>query len=149
MIYSHSRLETYRQCPLKFKLCYIDRVPSEVEGIEAFMGSRVHEALQKLYTDLRFCKEVGLESLLADYRRLWEDKWHENVRIVRDELSPDDYLKLGEQCIVDYYQRYKPFDQNRTLGIEHPVKFSLDKDGKYQIQGFVDRISRPKDGVIW
>ncbi|MFQ5728877.1 MAG: RecB family exonuclease [Waddliaceae bacterium] len=149
MIYSHSRLDTYRQCPYKFRLNYIDHIPSSLEGIEAFMGSRVHEVLQKLYTDLRFCKEDSLETLLQYYRGIWEKEWHENIRIVREDLSPDEYFKLGERCIVDYYHRYKPFDQNRTLGIEHPIQFSLDKESNYQIKGFVDRISQPKDKVVW
>ncbi|HIE65371.1 MAG TPA: PD-(D/E)XK nuclease family protein [Nitrospiria bacterium] len=149
MIYSPSRLESYRQCPQKFKYTYIDKIPSEIEGVEAFMGSRVHESLEKLYTHLRFCKLLSLEELLEDYRQIWELKWHDEIRIVRAEMVPDDYLALGEKCIIDYYQRYHPFDQSRTLGIEHPVKFSLDDAGQYMIQGFIDRLSQPKDGVIW
>jgi len=149
MIYSHSRLESYRQCPYKFKLAYIDRISSDLEGIEAFMGSRVHETLEKLYTDLKFCKPVSLKVLLEDYRQGWEKKWHEAVRIVREGLTPDDYFALGEKCIVDYFHRYKPFDQSRTLGIEHPVKLSLDGSDHYLMKGFVDRISQPKDKVIW
>ncbi len=113
------------------------------------MGSRVHEVLQKLYTDLRFCKAVSLDGLLEYYRQTWEKEWHENIRIVREELTPDEYLTMGLRCIVDYYHRYEPFDQNRTLGIEHAVQFSLDKDNKYIMKGFIDRLSRPKDKVIW
>lgn len=149
MIYSPSRLDAYRQCPQKFKFTYIDQVASSLEGIEAFMGSRVHEALQKLYTDLRFLKAISLEELLAYYREIWEKEWHEGLQIVRDGLTPDDYLALGEKCLTDYYHRYHPFDQTRTLGLEHPVKFSLDEEGKYIMQGYIDRLSKPKDGTIW
>lgn len=149
MIYSPSRLESYRQCPQKFKFTYIDQVASSLEGIEAFMGSRVHEVLQKLYTDLRFLKPVSLDELLAYYRQIWEKEWHEEIQIVRDGLTPDDYLALGEKCLTDYYHRYHPFDQTRTLGVEYPVKFSLDPDGKYVMQGYVDRLSQPRDGTIW
>jgi len=149
MIYSPSRLESYRQCPQKFKYTYIDKIPSEIEGIEAFMGSRVHETLEKLYTHIRFCKLLSLEELLEHYRQIWDAKWHDEVRIIRAEMTPDNYLALGEKCIIDYYQRYHPFDQSRTLGIEHPVKFALDDAGQYMIQGFIDRLSQPKDGVIW
>lgn len=149
VIYSPSRLETYRQCPQKFKFTYIDQVPSSLEGIEAFMGSRVHETLYKLYTDLRFCKMMSLEDLLAYYREIWEKEWHGDIQIIRDELTPDEYRALGEKCLVDYYRRYAPFDQTRTLGLEHPVQFNLDPDGKYAMKGFIDRLSQPKDGVIW
>ena len=149
MPYSASRLETYRQCPQKFKFTYIDGIKSPTEGIEAFMGSRAHETLEKLYTDLKFCKEVTLESLLDFYRQAWEKEWHDEIRIVREELTPENYLAMGEKCIVDYFNRYHPFDQNRTLGIEYRVEFNLDQAGKHSLLGFVDRISRPRDKVIW
>ncbi|MCX6664036.1 MAG: PD-(D/E)XK nuclease family protein [Euryarchaeota archaeon] len=49
-VYSHSRLSCYQQCPQKFKLQYIDKVGTEAEDtIEAFLGSRVHDLLEKLY----------------------------------------------------------------------------------------------------
>ena len=149
MVYSASRLESYRQCPQKFKFTYIDQVPSSLEGIEAFMGSRVHEVLYKLYLDLRFCKPVSVEALLIYYREIWEKEWHEGIQIVREGISPDDYFAIGEKCITDYYHRYSPFDQTRTLGLEHPVKFNLDRAGQYIMQGFIDRLSQPSDGVLW
>lgn len=113
------------------------------------MGSRVHEVLYQLYFDLRFCKPVSLESLLAHYRELWDKEWHEEIQIVREGMTPEDYFAVGEKCIVDYYHRYSPFDQTRTLGLEHPVKFNLDEAGQYVMQGFIDRLSQPEDGVIW
>lgn len=149
MIYSASRLETYRQCPQKFKFTYLDKVESTVEGIEAFMGSRVHEALEKLYTDLRFCKATTLPELLTNYHELWTRAWHEQVQIVRENRTPDDYEAMGEQSLISYYQRYAPFNQSQTLGLEHPVKLHLDAKGEYQMQGYIDRLSSPAEGVLW
>ena len=49
MIYSHSRLSTFEQCPYKFKLKYIDNIESEIpQTVEAFLGSRVHETLESI-----------------------------------------------------------------------------------------------------
>ncbi len=149
MLYSASRLDTYRQCPQKFKFTYIDGITTDSEGIEAFMGSRVHETLETLYTDLKFCKTVTLESLLDFYHRSFRKAWHDEVKIVREDLTPDNYEALGEKCIVDYYNRYAPFDQGRTLGIEHRIELNLDAEGKYRLIGFIDRISQPKDKVVW
>jgi putative RecB family exonuclease len=149
MIYSYSRLETFEQCPQKFKFTYIDQIESEIEGIEAFMGSRVHEALYKLYFDLRHTKLNPLEEILAYYRGRWEEEWHPGVQILRDGLAPDHYRDLGEKCLSDYYRRYAPFDQARTLGLEHHVSFHLDPAGKYVLQGYIDRLSQPKEGVVW
>ena len=61
-IYSHSRLNTFEQCPQKFKLKYIDKVETDVEeSVEAFLGSRAHETLEKLYRDLQYQKENILD----------------------------------------------------------------------------------------
>lgn len=34
--YSHSRLNTFENCPLQYKLQYIDGIKREEEGIEMF-----------------------------------------------------------------------------------------------------------------
>jgi len=149
MYYSPSRLETYRQCPQKYQFSYIDNIRSDLEGIEAFMGARVHETLEWLYTGLRFCKLPSTEALIDFYHKRWDAEWHENVQIVREEILPDEYRALGERALREYDQRYRPFDQSRTLGLEYRVEFPLDPDGKYQMQGYIDRLSTPKEGVIW
>ncbi|HET6370086.1 MAG TPA: PD-(D/E)XK nuclease family protein [Nitrospiria bacterium] len=149
MIFSYSRLETYEQCPQKFKFAYLDQIESDIEGIESFMGSRVHEALYKLYFDLRHTKIDSLDEIIVHYRERWEEEWHPGIQIVREGLTPEHYRSLGEKCLSDYYRRYEPFNQSRTLGLEHYVSFSLDRDGKCVMQGYIDRISQPKEGVVW
>ena len=149
MTYSHSRLESYRQCPQKFKFAYIDKIASETEGIEAFMGSRVHYALEQLYKNLRFEKPVTLEGVLDEYQRDWDKEWHDGIVIVREEVGPAEYFKMGVRAITDYYRRYHPFDQSKTLGLEYRINLSLDEAGKYVMQGFIDRLSQPADGVLW
>ena len=52
--FSISRIGTYRDCPRQYKFAYIERPQVEFEDtVEAFLGSRVHEALEKLYRDKR------------------------------------------------------------------------------------------------
>jgi len=48
--YSNSKLTAYEDCPQRYKFKYIDRIkpPEEKEGIEAFLGLRVHKALEYL-----------------------------------------------------------------------------------------------------
>ncbi len=48
-IYSHSRLSTFEDCPKRFEYRYVLKIPTETEGIEAFVGKRVHEILERLY----------------------------------------------------------------------------------------------------
>lgn len=72
MIYSHSRLSCYEQCPKKYKLQYVDRIKTEVkENIELFLGKMVHKTLKKLYQDLMYQKENTLGELLSFLRDDW------------------------------------------------------------------------------
>ena len=72
-LYSHSRLTTFENCPYKYKLKFIDRVETEdFETVEAFLGSRVHDALEKLYRDLLNGKELSLGDLLEYYEKVWD-----------------------------------------------------------------------------
>ncbi|MFH1097724.1 MAG: PD-(D/E)XK nuclease family protein [Candidatus Desantisbacteria bacterium] len=145
--YSHSRLSTYESCPFKYKLHYMDRIKRKIEGIEGFMGSRVHDALEKLYKDLMVTKLNSLEELLNYYDGIWEKNWHESIIIIRTEYSAQDYKQSGRECIKKYYHSYQPFDQDITLGLEKMVNFSLDKEGKFNITGFIDRLSQRSDGL--
>lgn len=139
--YSHSQLSTYETCPHQYRLHYIQKIKVDTEGIEAFMGSRVHDVLEKLYRDLKMTKLNTLEELLTFYHQCWEKNWSEAVQIVRKDYSAEDYRRLGEKCITDYYHRYYPFDQGRTLGLEETIFFPLEEEGGYWIRGVIDRLS--------
>src|SRR5512143_901456 len=99
--YSHSQLSTYENCPHRYKLAYIDKIEAETEGIEAFMGSRVHDALEKLYRDLKVTRLDTLEELLSFYQQAWEKNWNGMIQITRKGYDGEDYRRLGEKCISD------------------------------------------------
>ena len=146
-VYSHSRLSCFEQCPQKFKLKYIDKVETDVEqSAEAFLGSRTHETLEKLYRDLQHQKENTIDDLLSFLHDNWEKNWNDSIVIVRKGYTKDNYLKMGEKFVTDYYKRYKPFDQERTISLEDRIIINLDDSGDYKLQGFIDRLVEIKDG---
>jgi putative RecB family exonuclease len=51
---------------------------------------------------------------------------------------------LGEKCIADYYHRYHPFDQGKTLGLEERI--FIDLDG-CRIEGLIDRVVQREEGT--
>ena len=144
-VYSHSRLETFENCPMMYKLHYIDRIRSEEEGIEAFMGSEVHAALEKLYKDVRMSKQDSLDEILAFYKDGWEKDWHDKVTIVKEGLNRENYFDMGRKCISRYYERLAPFDQGVPVWIEEHVSFEL---SGYKMAGVVDRMDRMPDGSL-
>jgi putative RecB family exonuclease len=146
--YSHSQLSTYQTCPHQYKLAYIDKIKVETEGIEAFMGSRVHEALEKLYRDLKVTKLNTVEDLLNFYHQSWEKNWNDMIQIVRKDYSAEDYCHLGEKCITNYYRRYYPFDHGKTLGLEEHIYFPLEEEKDYWIRGFIDRVTLVDNSIL-
>ena len=146
-VYSHSRLSAYEKCPLQYRFRYIDKIKRDVQGIEAFMGNRVHEVLERLYRDLLMSKRPSLDELVSLYHGNWKETFSDKITIVRTEYTPDHYRQVGERCVTGYYRRYEPFDQATTLGLEERVQLTLDADGRYRLQGYVDRLARAGRGV--
>lgn len=146
--YSHSKIGAFETCRLQYKFAYIDRVKVEAEDtIETFLGSRVHEALEKLYRDKKFEKLLTLDELLATFNKIWQEKWTDSIIIVKKDYTAENYRKMGERQLTDYYNRYKPFDKGRTIGLETQDFLSLDAEGKYKFHIRIDRLVDMGNGL--
>jgi putative RecB family exonuclease len=87
-------------------------------------------------------KRATADELLHFYESEWEKAWHGKVRVVREGFNPGHYFALGKQCIADYYKRFHPFDQGKTLGLEERIEMKLkDGDKFYTVQGYIDRLT--------
>jgi putative RecB family exonuclease len=137
----------YEECPLKYKLRYRDRIKRDIEGVEGFLGTMVHEALRKCYDDARLTRVNSLPELLAYYNKIWQENWHDSILIMKKDLTQEHYRTLGEKLIENYYKRYSPFESDITIGTEMGLNFALDDENKYRMTGYIDRLSRDKDDV--
>lgn len=146
-VYSHSRLSTFENCPLQFKYRYIEK-PDIVRrtSIEAFLGSRCHESLEKLYKLLIDCRLMSEKELLDDFSRRWEQNFTDDIYIVKAGRTYENYFERGKKALREYYQRYQPFDSDKTLALELRVMVDLDDSGEYKLQGYIDRLSETADG---
>ena len=148
-IYSHSRLATFEDCPKRFEYRYVLKIPTDTEGIEAFVGKRVHDVLERLYIAAGKGQVPSLEKVIYRYEQLFEEHYDaQRVRIVREGTPVEFYRKYGERCLSDFYRRHYPFDGDETLSLEDRVLFTLDEKGEYRMQGIIDRVTRARDGAI-
>ncbi len=148
-VYSHSRLSSFETCKKKFQLRYLLDVPVDSEGVEAFVGKRVHEVLERLYEFVGRDQVPSLRRVIERYHAFFDEHYDaERIRIVREGLDVDHYREIGVRCLNGYYRRHYPFDADETLGIEERVVFDLDPEGRYRVQGIIDRIVRTRDGCI-
>ena len=138
-IYSHSRLNTFEQCPLKYKYKYIDKIIIIQTSIEAFLGKIVHNTLEWLYSQVKKNKIPIIDEVITYYATDWEKNYTPIIIIVKKELTTKDYFNKGIQFLLGYYTQHKPFDDN-TLEVEKRIMINLDENGEYKLQGFIDRL---------
>ena len=146
-IYSHSRVSTFENCPYAYKLRYIDKKKPEISTtIEAFMGGMVHRSLEYLYKLKKFKKRVALDSIIKFYRDLWQKNYSDDILIVKVDqgLKADNYRKMGEKFISDYYARMKPFEEMTILGLETQDRMTLPDGNQWHIR--IDKLGCDSEG---
>ncbi len=134
--YSHSKINTFETCPYQYKLHYINKIEPEItQTIEAFMGDLVHQTLEKLYKDKKFKKRVEKKILIKFYRDLWEKEYSEDILIAKEDegLKADNYKKMGEKFISDYYDSHKDDDMT-ILGLETQDRLTLPDGNQWHVR---------------
>jgi putative RecB family exonuclease len=145
--YSHSRLSCFENCPKQFEYRYVQKIEVDSEGIEAFLGKRVHEILERLYHHVaRHGQPPSLAQVHERFRRDWRLHWHDKIEIVRKENPVEFYLQQGQRCLQNYYRSEYPFDAGETIALEWSFSIQLDEEGRYRARGIVDRVKKGRDG---
>jgi putative RecB family exonuclease len=143
--FSPSKLATYRECPQRYKLRYIDGVKREGQTVEQYLGTCVHGAFEDLYASAQKGRTLTEPETVAAF----ESRWLKDVAaVLPGHDGPPDaqaWSNLGRESVRNYYRQYAPFDQDRTVGIERRVGFPLEVGGEtYRLEGFVDRLAISK-----
>ncbi len=140
-MYSNSRIESFEKCKLQYKYRYIDKVPLKVETIEAFLGTKVHDALEDFYGLVKNKIVKPLEWLLSRYEEFWKQDFKDSIKIVKKELSSEEFYEKGRKSLIDYYAEYEPFDQTKIVKTEESIYFNLRKGkDEYRFVGILDRL---------
>ncbi|MFD3702356.1 RecB family exonuclease [Nocardia sp. NPDC058658] len=141
---SPSRASDFKQCPLKYRLRAIDRVP-EPPSRAAVRGTVVHAVLEDLF------------GLPADERQperaadLVPAAW-DRVRADRDGLDelvadggPETLFSEVRKLVASYYELEDP-RRFEPHALEERVE--VDLDGDIPLRGFVDRIDVAPNGML-
>ena len=147
--YSHSRLSSFENCPRQFAYRYVEKLQVETEGVEAFLGKRVHEILERLNHHVaRYGRPPSLRQVLERFRGDWKAAWHERIEVVRGDPSPGSWEERGARCLENYYRAHYPFTNGKTVALEAPLRLQLDGEGRYKLRGIVDRIVSRAEGCF-
>jgi RecB family exonuclease len=140
--YSFSQINTFNTCPRKYKFQYIERANVEKPvGVEMFLGNAVHHILQVIYSLKSNGKIISEDEMLEMYNKYWNGPDREHIKVTRENLGIDDYIKKGADLLRKYFRKYHPFEECEILGLEKNVVFPI-IEGKFQIKGKIDRLSR-------
>ncbi len=138
---SYSQLDSFRVCPLHYKLHYILNIPPPTSPALSF-GSSIHNSLKDFYTIIK-TGEKPTKKLLFDLlqknwiREGYTSKKYESEMIKRGRNYLESYLHIG-------------FDPKvKTIAVEQPFMFPLKiHDRTIKIGGKIDRIDDLGQGLI-
>jgi len=145
VVYSHSKIRSFEQCPLKFKFKYIDNAPPDFEQtIEGFLGDKIHQTLKWLYDKKIEERNIQLDDLIFYFAENWKRDFKEKIKISNGELNVDYYLKQGIQFLINYFNSNYPFKDN-TIATEKKIIIPLDESKDYHVIGYIDRLVHNKE----
>lgn len=123
---SYSALETFKNCPLKYKYQEIDRIKIP-KNIESIFGGSVHSALKYMFE--RSPLYPTFDQVIDFFRNLW------------DKNKPDEYYKDGISILERFYKHNQPWNFN-VVDLES--RFEVDLEN-HTLAGIIDRIDKNED----
>jgi len=140
-MYSPSRIGTFSDCRLKYKYEYIDKLESDLETIEAFRGGIIHQVLEEFYKLVKGGLVKNIDWVIKEYTELWSKNYNQRIKIVKKQFTAEDYFNKGKQCLLDYYEKYKPFNQAKVVATEEQLLFAIKyNETTCQFRGILDRL---------
>jgi len=144
---SHSSLETFRNCPQKYKFEKVDKlkVPTPLYAHQ-IIGLVVHRQIKKAYELADKNVLYPLDEMLTAYDAEWEGSVRDKVVPASDSATLEDEIARGRQLLEKFYHKYQPFTQGTHLFAEKSFAFFL-PDCPTEFRGRIDRLWKRPDGI--
>jgi putative RecB family exonuclease len=133
---SHSSISLYTECPLKYKLKYVDGIPEKPKHFFSF-GQSMHLALE-FFHGVKSLPAPSLEELLQSLKDRWVSTGY------RDSAQEAEYFLQGKDILTRYYRKNVK-DFALPLHVEYDFKLTVDG---VPVTGKVDRIDAMPDGRL-
>jgi len=134
---SYSRLSRYEQCPLSYRLHYIDKRKAE-PGVPLKFGALVHAVLETLvreHVQDERTEPLSEERALELYRKGWADEGLSGIAIFEE----------GLQILQAFVRDHGELDHRDVLAVEKEFRLPI---GRFTVLGFIDRVDCVDDETV-
>lgn len=122
---SHSSLQMYRQCPLKFYFKYIAALPEATIPASFVLGRGVHAALEFYFNELLAGgADPKLDTLLGAFQEGWEEHPAESIKYSKSETR-DSLGRLADRLLRAFLDSDFARPTGRIIGIEEEFRGSI------------------------
>jgi len=137
---SYSALDTFKQCPLKYKFQYVDKI-SAPKSKEAIFGTLVHNAL-KLFHDPERIVSPTEEELLS----FWSENWLPSA--FTDSREEAAAFAQGVLILKNYFAKNSPLQFN-ILALETPFEAPIKIANEiHLVTGKIDRVDKIENDLF-
>lgn len=142
---SASRAKDYLQCPLKFRLSVVDRIPQPTTEAQA-KGTLVHAVLEHLFEQPATERTVEAATALVDpeFAKLRKND-PSLVEIFADPEQQNEFLSQTRALLEGYFRLERP-ENLEPFRREQKIEVRLSSG--VLLRGIVDRIDRAPNGAL-
>ena len=143
-LYSFSQIQTYVQCPLKYKFRYVDKiVPEWEENLHLILWTEVHAALEWLYNEINNFKKPDYKQLEQVFLEKFNEK---SSKLDEDDEKINEFLTRWKYYLKSFYDKHFPFEDIKVIWTE--IQLYIDLGDNIKFQGFIDRLDKKWDDFI-
>ncbi len=135
--FSFSQLYTFVDCPLRYKLKYILKIPEEPTAAASF-GNTIHITLENFYRQFLQNKKIGLTQLLQIYKSSWIPVGYTSQAYqtrMREE---------GKKMLTNYFRKLHD-TKVKIIDLEKFFKIKVDD---IIVSGKIDRVDQKQHNQI-
>ncbi|MBC7174053.1 MAG: PD-(D/E)XK nuclease family protein, partial [Polyangiaceae bacterium] len=134
---SYSRLTRFEQCPLSYRLHYIEKKQAD-PGLPLRFGKTIHAVLERLLKEVLDDERSGPlseERAIELYREAWG----------AEQLTGMDVFAEGLRILRDFIRDQGVLDHRDVLAVEKEFRLPV---GPFTVLGFIDRVDWIDDETV-
>lgn len=136
---SYSALQTFATCPLQYKYCYLDRLPSDQSAMMHFVGTLLHQVMQELHTSTLL--PLSKDELAHLFSSKWQTSWYQGNQVLANHDFSDALSIIDRE-----WQKKNMSPVIHTIALEKSFIFPVGND--FSIKGRIDRVDKKNETTL-